>query len=441
MMSEFSEVLRLGAPASRGLTPKPAPRIGRPGGEPAAQRLSLQLSCALVAVALFGCATSSSVPERTPEPASVAGAPKATGFSNFGTSDDRRQLTELWNTRVHAKAFSDFPIGPGDEIVVLVPAIAELSDSTVRVSASGDINLPIIGQIHATGLTEAELTQAIKSRLLEIMYQPQFQVFVKEYQSRQFSVLGAVKRPGVFTLTGPTETVLDGISLAGGPADNAADRAVLIPASPQALLATQQFENGRDLVASPTETAYDERREMQPIRAQSLDDRLEVMPPIEPAVAQGVLPVSFTGSNGSPLMIPLRRNSASDASRFLNMPLRPGDVVYVPAGGQVSVVGWVYNPGAFQVTAGLNVLAAIGAAGGPVFAADEHDIRLRRTTTDGQTESILFDLEKIRKGEQPNIPVQGNDVIEVTYSNSKIVPYFFYSLMNSKVGGIGFAAF
>jgi protein involved in polysaccharide export with SLBB domain len=145
------------------------------------------------------------------------------------------------------------------------------------------------------------------------------------------------------------------------------------------------------------------------------------------------------GLNGRPLVIGLRNNSLTGSQAFLNMPLRPGDVIVVPHGGQVAVTGWVYNPGSFKVTSGLSVLSAIGAAGGPVFAANQHDVRLFRTAADGVTESLHVDLDQIRAGKQPDIAVQGNDVIDVGYSSAKIVPYIFYTLFNDKVGGVGVA--
>ena len=134
-------------------------------------------------------------------------------------------------------------------------------------------------------------------------------------------------------------------------------------------------------------------------------------------------------------MIAMRSNSMTGSNRFLNLPLRPGDVVVIPSGGQVAVIGWVYTPGSFKVTSGLSALSAIGAAGGPTFAANEHDVHLLRNEKDGTTRSISLDLAKVRSGEEADITVQGNDVIEVPYSNSKIVPYIVYNILQSKVGG------
>jgi polysaccharide biosynthesis/export protein len=52
-------------------------------------------------------------------------------------------------------------------------------------------------------------------RLDEYLYHPQVGVQVKEYRSQQISVVGAVRNPGVFQLTGP-KTLIDLLAMAGG---------------------------------------------------------------------------------------------------------------------------------------------------------------------------------------------------------------------------------
>ena len=71
-----------------------------------------------------------------------------------------------------------------------------------------------------------------------------------------------------------------------------------------------------------------------------------------------------------------------------------------------------------------------------MFAADQDSVHLLRSAGDGATQSIPLNLNKIRKGEEADIPVQGSDVIEVSYSKTKIVPYIFYNILNNKVGGM-----
>jgi protein involved in polysaccharide export with SLBB domain len=108
--------------------------------------------------------------------------------------------------------------------------------------------------------------------------------------------------------------------------------------------------------------------------------------------------------------------------------------VIVPAGGEVAVIGWVYNPGHFKVRQGLTATAAIGDAGGLMYAADQSKIRILRSTDSGLSQSIDLDWAKIEAGREPDPLVQGNDTIEVFYSKARILPYIVYNILNSKIG-------
>ena len=140
--------------------------------------------------------------------------------------------------------------------------------------------------------------------------------------------------------------------------------------------------------------------------------------------------------SGEAITINLKSTNLSDAGKYMNMPMRPGDVLIVPGGGDVMVVGWVQQPGRFQAGAGLTVLGAIGAAGGPMYAANTVDVALIRTSKDGSKSTIHVDMEKITHGDAQDIPVQANDVIDVPYSGWRIGPYIFYSVLTKMaIGG------
>lgn len=135
--------------------------------------------------------------------------------------------------------------------------------------------------------------------------------------------------------------------------------------------------------------------------------------------------------------ITFKLNGASldGAGKYMDMPMRPGDVVIVPGGGDVMVVGWVHQPGRFQVGSGLTVLGAIGAAGGPMYAAKTNNIVLIRTSQHGRKTTIPINMDQITRGQSVDPPVQANDVIDVPYSGLRIGPYIFYSILTKM--GIG----
>lgn len=147
-------------------------------------------------------------------------------------------------------------------------------------------------------------------------------------------------------------------------------------------------------------------------------------------------------TNARPISIPVKSTSLTGAGRYLNLPVRPSDVIVVPGGGDVMVVGWVHSPGYFKVGSGLTVMGAIGAAGGPMYAADTSDVTLIRSTPNGSKTVVPLNLKNISEGKESDIPVKGNDVIDVPYSSMRIGPYIFYSVISRMgVGGPSIPAF
>jgi len=319
---------------------------------------------------------------------------------------------------------SDFPIGIGDVIQVSLPGLKgtgsgfensggasaaaggsdpagadDFDSETVRVDGMGDIDLHFVGKVHAAGLTEAQLKQELERRLNKYMYNPEVELFVKSYSSREVAVSGEVHQPGMYTVNGPTETIHDLIIQAGGTTDNAASRIVLTPAK----------ENPNAAIASTAshlaQTQFQAAAVHDPKGAPPLNGMLK-----EPVAASYVIDL---GSDPS-------------ADRYLNMPVRPGDTIYVPRAGSVSVVGWVYTPKSLDITPGLTVLGAISAAGGPMYAADQTNIKIIRQAGKDETRTIVVNLKDIKSARERDVPLQANDVVEVGYSTWKIPGYALY---------------
>lgn len=108
-----------------------------------------------------------------------------------------------------------YRIGPLDVLEISVFRVPELS-TTVQVADTGTINLPLIGEVPASGRTAKEVEQDVTTRLGEKYLQnPQVTVFIKEYNARRFTVDGSVKKPGVYPLRGRT-SLLQAITIAEG---------------------------------------------------------------------------------------------------------------------------------------------------------------------------------------------------------------------------------
>ncbi len=85
---------------------------------------------------------------------------------------------------------------------------------TYRVSASGNINFPILGKIHAEGLTYEGLATTIEKKLIDGGYinDPSVTVELKNFK---ITVIGEVKTPGVQEIKGNRVSIFDALAMAG----------------------------------------------------------------------------------------------------------------------------------------------------------------------------------------------------------------------------------
>jgi len=336
-------------------------------------------SLALLSLMLAACASrgSGALPQLDPSPA----------------LDPR--LAALWQERRN-EVGTDFPIGAGDVLEIAVPGLPELETRTVRVGSEGNIELPLIGVVAVADRSEPEVTDLLRRRLeASVMYDPSVSVFVRESHSRIVGVIGAVAQPGFHALASMDDTLLDALTLAGGISDKAAPRVLFMPAQ----------RPGRSTKAIPTAL----------VAATSLDDI----------------------RRGDPIVIELSSYNRTGDPTQLSLPMRPGDVLFVPERGEVLVKGWVNEPGSHPISPGLTVLGAVTAAGGPRFAAKKNGIQLIRSDRDGRMLSQSFDLDQLERGEQPDVSVQAGDVIAVPASAPKAIASGLYGFAQAIIN-IGF---
>ena len=134
----------------------------------------------------------------------------------------------------------DYRIGPQDTLEIDVFQLNDLN-RTVQVDSSGQILLPLLGQVPAAGKTSKELSNEIAGKLGEkYVNNPQVTVVVKEAQGQRITVDGAVTQPGVYTLAGPT-TLMQAVALAKGPDTKMANLHKVTVYHMEAAGRTQQF--------------------------------------------------------------------------------------------------------------------------------------------------------------------------------------------------------
>jgi len=285
---------------------------------------------------------------------------------------------------------SESRIGPDDLLDITVFEAPDLN-RTLRVSANGEISFQLLGAIKAGGLTPRQLELILQESLRRTyMKDPHVGVFVRELQSHPVSVVGAVKRPGVFQIRG-TKTVLELLSMAEGLADDAGDTVVVMRG------ATEPRTNGEGQIkvssgadeetTANVPTLVETRGEIVEINLKSLMDS------VDPA---------------------------------FNLPVHPGDIVKVPRAGIVYVVGEVRKPGGFVLrnNENITVLQALALAEGLTRTSLKSQARIIRTDqgTDKRIETPI-DLGKVLASKSSDILLQPNDILFVPDSSAKSAFY------------------
>jgi len=248
---------------------------------------------------------------------------------------------------------ADYRIGPKDLLDISVFGVDELT-KTVRVTEDGKISLPLIGEVEVEGITKAELEKKLSQLLKEKYLQnPQVTIFIREYQSKRVSVLGAIRNPGPYELLG-RQTLLQIISQAGGITNEAGNEIIVI-------------------------------REL----GDGANTSLKIS--IEDLVLKG------------------------DAR--LNIPLQLNDIINIPIDKivHIYVFGQVTNPGALEVKRSNipTLLQAIGQAGGFSERASKGRVLIKRIDDNGKEVKIKVNVKNIIKGKKKDIQLLENDVIFV----------------------------
>lgn len=112
---------------------------------------------------------------------------------------------------------SNYRINPNDLLDFRVFQETDL-DCVIRVAGDGNAIFPLIGSVKLGGLSVAEATQLVASKLRNgYLVNPQVNLTVREYAKRYFTLLGEVGKPGAFDMSGQEGIpLLQAIGMGGG---------------------------------------------------------------------------------------------------------------------------------------------------------------------------------------------------------------------------------
>jgi len=215
-------------------------------------------------------------------------------------------------------------LGGGDVVKISVFGNPDLAVET-RVSESGFISMPLVGQVAVAGLSPAMAETKIATMLDRggFVKKPQVNLLITVLASQQVSVLGQVNRAGRYPIDG-RRSVLDLLALAGGINPEGGDVVTVIR--------TRDGKVVKDQV-----------------------DTSELM-----------------------------RN----ADMTGNVDVQGGDTIFVERAPRFYIYGEVQKPGVLRLERNMTVLQALSAGGGLTLRGTERGLRVKRRDAAGKLQTI-----------------------------------------------------
>jgi polysaccharide export outer membrane protein len=122
---------------------------------------------------------------------------------------------------------AEYRIAPTDVIRLQVLYETDLTADRIQVDAGGSIMVPLIGQVRAAGLTEAELAGVIRQRLSQYLKRPDVTITLVTATRQRVVVEGFVTEPGVYDIAG-SATLLEVLARAKSPTNRAALEQIVV---------------------------------------------------------------------------------------------------------------------------------------------------------------------------------------------------------------------
>ena len=233
---------------------------------------------------------------------------------------------------------AEYVVGAQDVLTITVWDSPDLSGK-FTVETDGSFTFPLIGRVKAGGLTLRQCEAELKKKLADGYFKnPQVSVAVESYRSQRIFIVGEVRNPGTYPLTGDM-TLIEAIARAGSTTQSASPEALVVRAPPG------KAASG----------------------------------PLLPGQAESEV-----------LKVDLKELQSGALSQ--NIALRDGDTIFVSRAESIYVFGQVRSPGAYALqSADTTVLQALSLAGGVTDRGATNRIKIVRVVK-GEKQEVKVKL-------------------------------------------------
>jgi polysaccharide export outer membrane protein len=263
-----------------------------------------------------------------------------------------------------------YVLGPGDQVILRAYMMEEISGTPYRIDSEGNLTFPVLGTVHAGGLTVEQLEASLTVRLRAFVLNPQVTVTVAQFRSEPVFFVGAFRSPGIYPLQG-RRTLLEMLQSVGG----------LQPNTSRRIKVTR-------------------RKEFGPIP----------------------LPSAADDTDGKTTTVEISIGSLRDnVNPAEDIVLEPYDVISVERAEMVYVNGNVGKIGGFELgdRESITLVQLIAMAGGLSKDANaEKALVLRPVLNTSRRAEIPVNLKKVLRGQASDFALLPNDLLYVPSSSS-----------------------
>lgn len=328
----------------------------------------------------------------------------------------------------------NYIVGPDDQLNISIYG-SSLANWKLTVSPDGNINIPGAGLLNVAGKTIEQATAFIKNKLIANNYAigrgTNLQVSLGNIRSIKVIIAGQVEKPGTYTLPS-LATVFNALYAAGGPNDIGSFREIDVIRNNHVIRKLDIY----DFLVKGEEKNNITLQDQDIIRVPTYRIRVQMSGAVKIPALFEVLPgetlsdlIRFAGGFTDQAYTDLIKVSqVSDQQRRLTdvpesdysnyIPMR-GDIYTVDRilnryENRVTINGAVFRPGQYELAKGLTLLQVIQKADGLKEDAFTGAASITRLKSDNTTKFISFSLKDLLDKTIPDIPLQREDVINIS---------------------------
>lgn len=243
------------------------------------------------------------------------------------------------------------------EITPPIQDISNIKAAGYPIDSSGNVQLPLVGQVHIAGKTLAETNRFLRSQFARYLKHPDVVVRVLSYEGRRYFVNGQVMRSGQYTLNDQPTSIYTALGQAGGINSETGDNTniQLIRQGQTYNLNTMQLEKQgfslHNLLIHPNDTIFVNTKQNQKLYVMGESSKSQAIPLRDQGMtlsdvlgeSEGINPYSASAAKIYVMRTNLKSKQSTiyhlNLSNFGNLGLanqfemQKNDIVYIDATG------------------------------------------------------------------------------------------------------------